>query len=203
MYQVPKQLTKKQYPLPKSSNLGYIFQQCKQGPNANRLKMKHTLYFAKQATDVPSTKAIDKEAISIVGELKVVLVSFNSINGVLLQTTQKGNTHFTLLNRQWMYQVPKQLTKKQFPLCESSKLGQYLSMVQMGSYCKPLKKETDIYFAKQATNRPSTRAIDKEAIPIVRELKVGLLLFNSVNRVVVQSTQLAHNEQKETDILLC
>jgi hypothetical protein len=36
--------------------------------------------------DVPSTKAIDKEAISIVQELKVGLVFFNSVNRVLMQT---------------------------------------------------------------------------------------------------------------------
>jgi hypothetical protein len=57
--------------------------------------------------DVPSTKAIDKEAIPIVRELKVGLVSFNGTNGVLLQTAQKGNRYFTLLNRQQTYAVPK------------------------------------------------------------------------------------------------
>jgi hypothetical protein len=44
--------------------------------------------------------------------------------------------------------------------------------------------------------------IDEEAIPIVRELKVRLAIFNSVNRALVQTAQVADNEQKETHTLL-
>jgi hypothetical protein len=44
--------------------------------------------------------------------------------------------------------------------------------------------------------------MDAEAIPIVRELKVRLEIFNSVNRALVQTAQVADNEQKETHTLL-
>jgi len=48
----------------------------------------------------------------------------------------------------------------------------------------------------------STKAVDKAAISIVQELKVGLVFFDSVNRVLVQTAQVADNEQKETHTLL-
>jgi hypothetical protein len=44
--------------------------------------------------------------------------------------------------------------------------------------------------------------IDEEAIPIVRELEVTLAIFNSVNRALVQTAEVADNEQKETHTLL-
>jgi hypothetical protein len=44
--------------------------------------------------------------------------------------------------------------------------------------------------------------IDEEAIPIVREFKVRLAIFTSVNRALVQTAQVADNEQKETHTLL-